>query len=77
VARQAREKWRTTVLDTGESESPLVPALWSAAPGEYQDVYGEKKIRASRPVIVFCRYEAWAILYAWTGKTVTKIQLAD
>jgi hypothetical protein len=77
VARQAREKWRTTVLNTGESESPLVPALWSAAPGDYQDVYGEKKIRASRPVIVFCRYEAWAILYAWTGKNVTKIQLAD
>jgi hypothetical protein len=38
---------------------------------------GQKKIRATRPVIVFCGYEAWAILYAWTGKDVIKIQLAD
>ena len=32
--------------------------------GEYGDVYGKKTIRATRPVIVFTKYEACGILYA-------------
>ncbi|HEX4543658.1 MAG TPA: hypothetical protein VH114_10855 [Candidatus Acidoferrum sp.] len=74
LARQVGAGWKTTTLDT--TDGP-VPVVWSEKPGEYKDVYGEKKIRASRPVIVFCGYYSWAVLYAWTGNRVAKIWLAD
>jgi hypothetical protein len=74
VAHWTGAAWKTSSLGTG---GPTVPVVWSQEPGEYQDVYGQKKIRATRPVIVFCRYESWAILYAWTGERVTKIWLQD
>jgi hypothetical protein len=76
VARQYGGKWVITPLDTG-GPTPDAPVVWSLPPGEYRDVYGEKNIRATNPVIVFCKYEAWAILYAWTGKSVSKIWLMD
>jgi hypothetical protein len=75
LAHQVGGHWETTVLETAEGEP--VPVVWSEPPGEYRDVYGEKEIRATRPVIVFTGYEAWSILYAWTGKGVTKIWIAD
>ena len=74
VGHQVGETWKITLLDTAEDS---VPVVWSEGPGEYRDVYGEKKIRASRPVIVFCGYGGWAILYAWTGKEAKKIWIAD
>lgn len=74
VAHKVEAAWKTTMLATG---GPTVPVVWSQDPGEYRDVYGQKKIRATRPVIVFCRYESWAILYAWTGSRLTKIWLQD
>jgi len=52
VARQVGENWRTTVLGKGGAS---VPVVWSLPPGKYTDVYGQKSIRATRPVIVcFC-----------------------
>lgn len=74
VAHQIAGKWRTALLDTAESSWPVV---WSQDPGEYRDVYGEKTIRATRPLIVFCGYNSWAIVYAWTGKTITKVWIRD
>jgi hypothetical protein len=74
VAHQVETAWKTSTLATG---GPTVPVVWSQDPDEYQDVYGQKKIHATRPVIVFCRYESWAILYAWTGGRVAKIWLQD
>lgn len=74
VAHELGLKWKTVLIDTAESSSPVV---WSQGPGQYEDIYGEKKIRATRPVIVFCEYEAWAIVYAWTGSKVDKIWLRD
>jgi hypothetical protein len=76
VAHHDEGKWLFTLLDTG-GPSPDAPVVWSQPPGEYRDVYGNKTIRATKPVIVFCKYESWAILYAWTGKGVSKIWLAD
>jgi hypothetical protein len=32
---------------------------------------------AKRPVIVFCKYEAWAIVYSWTGTRVDKVWISD
>jgi len=74
VAHQLGDSWKTAVLGKG---GPNVPVVWSLPPGEYTDVNGNRKIRASRPVIVFLQYEAWGILYAWTGDAVKKIWIAD
>lgn len=76
VARYTPEGWKVTPLDTG-GPSPYAPVVWTQPPGEYLDVHGQTKIRATRPVIVFCKYESWAILYAWTGNKVSKIWLSD
>jgi len=76
MAHRVGERWRTVVLGTGGA-SPYAPAVWSQPPGEYQDIDGNKTIRATRPVVVFSKYESWAILYAWTGSRVTKIWLQD
>ena len=74
VAHRVGETWRSTVLGTG---GPNAPVVWSLPPGEYTSVDGDKKIRATRPVIVFLEYESWGILYAWTGNAVRKIWIAD
>jgi hypothetical protein len=74
VAHELARKWATVLIDTAESS---IPVVWSQGPGEYEDVYGEKKLRATRPVMVLCEYNAWAIVYAWTGSGVDKIWLRD
>ncbi|MGC1912972.1 MAG: hypothetical protein WA660_14135, partial [Candidatus Acidiferrales bacterium] len=74
VAHQVGESWKIALLDTAKGS---VPVVWSQPPGEYRDVYGKKTIRATNQVIVFCGYESWAILYAWTGKEVEKIWISD
>lgn len=74
LAHRVAATWKLSILD--KTDGP-VPVVWSQNPGDYEDVYGEKKIRATRPVIVFCGYSSWAVLYAWTGKEVKKVQLSD
>ena len=76
LAHRAKTGWETRLLETGGMLSNA-PVVWSQPPGEYQDVYGEKQIRATRPVIVFCKYQSWAILYAWSGTAVKKIWIMD
>jgi len=73
VARRVASDWEIRSLETTDE----VPVVWREGPGEYSDVYGQKKIRATRPVVVLCGYESWAILYAWTGKEVEKIWISD
>jgi hypothetical protein len=74
LAHRVGPKWVTSLLEEAKSSRPVV---WSQRPGEYEDVYGDKKIRATKPVIVFCGYNSWAVLYAWTGSNVEKIWLED
>jgi hypothetical protein len=74
VAHEVGAKWETALLEEAGSSRPVV---WSQGPGVYEDVYGEKKIRATKPVIVFCGYNSWAVLYAWQGSNVAKIWLRD
>ena len=74
VARQVGTGWTMRSLERESSGSPVI---WSEGPGEYKDVHGEKTIRARWPVIIFCGYESWATLYAWTGKAIKKIWIAD
>ncbi len=76
VAHQRGPRWRITFLGTG-GPSPYAPVVWSQPPDKYRDVNGKKKIQATKPVIVLCKYESWTILYAWTGSRVTKIWLSD
>jgi hypothetical protein len=74
VAHQMENGWSLASLETAKSS---VPVVWAQAPGTYRDVYGEKSIRARRPVIVFGEYSAWIIVYSWTGTDVDKIWLID
>jgi hypothetical protein len=75
VAHQNQNQWQTSLIDTADAS--IVPVVWSEKPGTYNDVYGEKTLSTTRPVVVLCGYESWAILYAWTGKQVEKIWIAD
>jgi len=50
VAHELAQKWATVLIEKAESS---IPVVWSQGPGEYKDVYGEKEIRATGPVIVF------------------------
>jgi hypothetical protein len=74
VARQVGRGWEISPLETTKGS---VPVVWRQGPGEYRDIYGERTIRATHPVIVLCGYGSWAILYAWTGKQVEKIWISD
>ena len=74
VAQKRASAWALTLLDTAKAS---VPVVWSLGPGKYQDVYGEKSIKATSPVIVWGEYEAWIILYAWKGESAAKIWLVD
>ncbi len=73
VARQVAGGWEIRSLETSDG----TPVVWREGPGKYDDIYGEKKIRAKNPVIVLCWYGSSAIVYAWTGKEVEKVWLSD
>ena len=74
VARTVGKAWVLTQIDSAVSSSPVV---WSENPAEYADVSGSKKINATHPVIVWCAYEAWAIVYGWVGSKVSEVQVSD
>ena len=74
VARRFGESWKTTLLDTAPAS---VPVVWREKPGHYTDIESGKVIQAAHPTIVFCGYNSWAIVYAWTGKGVDKVWIAD
>lgn len=73
VARQSADGWDIRSLDTTDG----TPVVWQEGPGKYDDLYGKKTIRATRPVIVFCGLESWAVVFAWTGKEVERVQTSD
>lgn len=52
--------------------------LWSGRknPGKYDGVDGNSSVRATRPVIIFCGYGSWAIVYAWMGANVEKVWIS-
>jgi hypothetical protein len=73
VARQVADGWEIRSLDTTDG----TPVVWREPPGKYDDLYGKKTVRATKPVIVFAGLESWAVVFAWTGKEVEKVQLSD
>ncbi len=75
VTHHVGKKWKASSLQTMDA-SPA-PVVWRQNPGTYDDISRPKTIRATSPVIVLCGYEAWARLYAWTGKDVETVQISD
>lgn len=75
IAREVGTEWTIRPMDTGGD--PPVPVVWSQPRGEYADIENGKIIRAVHPVFVFCGYESWAIVYAWTGKKIDKVWIMD
>ncbi len=75
VARQLDGEWDIRSLETTEG----TPVVWREGPGKYEGLYGDgdKTIHATNPVIVFCGYESWAIVYSWNGKEVEKVWVSD
>lgn len=73
VARQTGEGWEIRSLDTADG----TPVVWRQGPGKYEGMSKPTTIRAAHQVLVFCGYESWAILYAWTGKEVVKTWISD
>ena len=74
VAHQVTGGWEIRTLDVTDG----TPVVWRDGPGKYEGLYYEEKtIRAQWPVIVFCGLESWAVVFAWTGKEVEKVQISD
>ncbi len=73
VAHRVADGWETRSLQT-TNEAPVV---WSEGPGKYEEIYGQKTLRAKWPVVILCGYGSWGIVYAWTGKDVEKVWLWD
>ena len=73
LAHQVGADWNVVTLD--KADGP-VPVVWSENSGEYTGVYKDK-IRATGPVVIFCGYSSWAVLYAWVNNKVAQIQLQD
>jgi hypothetical protein len=73
VAHQIDSQWSFRILE----HNGVGAALWSQSPGRYNDIYGRRSIDAKYPVIIFCKYEAWAIVYSWTGTKVNKVWISD
>jgi hypothetical protein len=73
VARPVTNGWEIRSLESTDG----TPVVSRQPPGKYEDLYGEKKIQATHPVIMFVAYESWAVVFAWTGKDVDKVQVSD
>ena len=74
VAHLVDKGWETRPLETTDG----TPVVWREGPGKYEGMYDPATtIRAKYPVIVFCGYGSWAVLYSWTGKEVEKVWLSD
>jgi hypothetical protein len=74
VARVLDSGWEIRSLEITDG----TPVVWREGPGKYEGLYeGDKTIHATNPVIVFCGYGSWAIVYSWNGKEVEKVWISD
>ena len=73
VARQLAEGWEIRSLDVTDG----TPVVWREHPGKYEGMSEPNTIRAKNPVIIFCGLESWAVVFAWNGKEVDKLQVSD
>jgi len=76
ISRQNESgQWYLITLDDNTSGPP--PVVVVGPPGEYEQVYKERFIRAQQEVIVYIGYESWAVLYFWNGKKIEELQISD
>lgn len=75
VAHEVQNGWELRSLEQGITGP--APVVVRERPGKYDDVYGEKTMKAINPVIVVCAYDSWAIVYAWVGNRAEKIWIRD
>jgi hypothetical protein len=73
VAHQAAGGWEIRSLDVTDG----TPVVWRDHPGKFEGMSEPNTIRAKNPVIVFCGLESWAVVFAWNGKEVEKLQVSD
>lgn len=75
VARELESDWELRSLEVTDG----APVVWREPAGKYEGLYNEgvKTISARNPVIVFCGYESWSIVYAWNGEAVEKVWTSD
>ena len=73
VARNRANSWEPQSLETTDG----TPVVWSQKPGKYEGIWDPKPIVATHSVIVFCGYESWAIVYAWTENGIVKTWISD
>ena len=75
VARKLDTDWEIRSIHSLTSSG--TPVVWREPAGKYEGVWGDKTIHARNPVIIFCAYESWAVVYAWNGKAVEEVQMSD
>jgi len=73
VARKLELDWDIHSLSVATG----IPVVWRQNPGKYKDIYGQKAIQATRPVVVLCYYNSSAVIFAWNGKKIEKVWLSD
>jgi hypothetical protein len=73
VARKLDADWEIRSLEITDG----TPVVWREGAGKYDGMNDNKTIHSTRPVIVFCGYGSWAIVYAWNGKEVEKVWVSD
>lgn len=73
IARLIDGRWEARSLEKTDG----TPVVWREGPGKYEGMSEPQTIRAKYPVIVFCGYGSWSILYSWTGKDVVKTWISD
>jgi hypothetical protein len=73
VARHQDSGWDIRTLATAIG----IPVVWKERAGEYKDIYGQKTIRSTSPVLVLCYYSSSTTVYAWDSKKVEEIWLQD
>jgi hypothetical protein len=75
LAHYVSGKWKISKIDTGGTNA-YAPVVWSEQAGKYEGVDG-RTLMARTPVIVFCKYESWAIVYALTPRGISKVWVND
>src|SRR6266403_4552319 len=75
VARKLEGGWDIHSISGGSTSG--TPVVWREPPGKYEGVWGDKTIDARNPVIVYCGYESWVVVYAWNGKAIENVQMSD
>jgi hypothetical protein len=75
VARKLEDRWEIRSIIGGSTTG--TPVVWREPPGKYEGVWSDKTIHARNPVIVYCGYESWMVIYAWNGKAIEKVQIMD